>query len=1368
MATLIRRALVMLRAGFNVRVLSYLAACLSSALLCSLNGQVPSRPAALATGIDWSAFLGRQDLVWNRLPRGWGESAFIGNGRLGATIDEENGAFGWSVNRMDVVHDESRYPIGRAILRTAGAITGGEARLTLWDAEASGTVRTQRGEIHWRSFVSRSPEVIVVVLDGRGGERGATLDWSPALARPPRKVHNKTPFAPEDLHPPAAVTNAGSSITSVQTFIGGDAHAESIIRTDAANGERVYYVSIGYAKTGDAALREARSTTTAASHRGLAQLSDGERRWWHQYYPESFVSFPDARLQSYYWIQIYKLGAAMRPDGPILDLNGPWFNDTPWPAIWWNLNIQLTYSPLFRANRLGLAESLFKNLDRNRQALIANVPERLRGQAAAIGRSSGPDLVRKVDLATATSDASHEMGDLPWTLFYYWEYYHYTMDDAILRARLYPLLRLAIGNYLAYVQKGEDGLYHLPPTESPELAVVPDASYDLALLRWGLQTLVASATRLRIDDPLLPRWREVLTGLTPIARDSTGLWVGAGRPWKQSHRHYSHLLAIYPLGLITPDRPTDRTLIEASLRTWEREPSLFRGYSLTGGASMHAMLGQGDTALARLNQFLDFPKYMEPNTFYAEAGPVIETPLSAATTIQELFLQDWGSALRVFPAMPSVWKEAAFEHLRGDGAFLVSAVRANGRTAWVRIESLAGAPLRVVVPDWDKAVVRASSGAVPRVVRDTSGAFVFALAKGSWVVLAPNTVTPLPAIQPVSLPAATANPWPMLKPDSSAAVGTGSVRIQDQPQLAWWRESMKTRDQRLQWWRDARFGMFLHWGVYSQLAGMWNGTPVKGYAEHIQRIRRIPGAVYRDSAVDRFNPVHFNADEWVNTARRAGMRYMIITAKHHDGFAMYDSKVSNYNVVAATPFHRDPLRELRDAARRHGMKFGFYYSHAYDWQDPDAPGNDWDFDNPGGDRHLHGGVNWWEHEPRLLEKTRRYVDRKAIPQIVELIRNYDPDIMWFDTPSKLPPEENLRILRAARAAKPDLVINGRAVQEIPGGPEARFGDYASTADRPAELTRHAGDWEAIPTTNKSYGYHRADTTHKPPEHFVRLLAKAAARGGNLLLNIGPMGDGRFDPADIEILEGIGDWMSVNGESIRGTTRTPLPVQSWGQSMQKGNRLYLHVFDWPRNGRLQVAGVSTDVTKAWLLAEPNAPALAVHRLGARDVEIEVPLAPPDRWVSVVVLDCAGPIAADSVIRLSTIGPPIQLHVFDGRLEGSGIKYGDGKRGRDVAEGWNRMDSGVAWDVRISEPARFHVKVEYAAAPADTGTYDVSVGSSRLSARVIPTGTESVFAARDVGEVALQPGEYTIRVRPTRITGGELMRLRRIELTRITGS
>ncbi|HKH90222.1 MAG TPA: alpha-L-fucosidase [Gemmatimonadaceae bacterium] len=1331
------------------------------ALLVASRAGAQSAPAVR---IDWPSFLGRHDLVWPRLPASWGESAFIGNGDLGATIFQQNGQLSWRINRTRVVHAQSRYPIGRVTLETRGVQRSGTARLTLWNAEASGEVVTDSGTVRWRSYVSRTPSVIVIELSGTRGERRPDLRWEPAEARPPRKVARREAFLPEDLHPAAVVSKSARGIASLQTFVGGDAHAELIRRGPVTARGQLYYVSIGTGGSSDAAQRDAESEVAAAASLGEAKLASTQRAWWHDYYPASFLSFPDARLESYYWIQVYKLGSAMREDGPILDLAGPWFSDTPWPAIWWNLNAQLTYSPLFHANRLGLTESLFRNLDRRRQALIDNVPERLRGEAAAIGRSSGPDLVRTVDLATATSDAAHEAGNLPWMMYYYWQYYRTTMDERLLRERVYPLLSRAIGNYLGYVEKGTDGKYHLPKTHSPELATMPDANYDLALLRWGLQTLVTSAERLRLSEPRLPRWRDVLVNLTPYPTDSSGLLVGRDRPWKESHRHYSHLLAIYPLALLRPDHPDDRALIERSLATWESTPELFRGYSYTGSAAMHAMLGHGDSALVRMNKYLDAPRYMEANTFYAEAGPVIETPLAAANTLQELFVQDWGGAIRLFPAVPSAWKDASFHRLRTEGAFLVSGIRRAGRTALVRVESLAGQPCRLVVSDWTiTPVLRAKSGAAVRVRGSSNGQLELDIPKGGWAVLAPDTSAPLPAFAPVPLDSSQHHHWPALKPDSGRAAARTSSGPQDRPEMSWWRTSMQTRDARLAWWREARFGMFIHWGVYSQLAGSWRGSPVRGYAEHIQRIRKIPAAEYRAEAVAKFEPVKFDADEWVRSARQAGMGYMIITAKHHDGFAMFDSEISDYDVVQATPWHRDPMRELRDAAKRQGLRFGFYYSHAFDWGDADAPGNDWEYQNPGGDLNLHGGRDWWLTSPERLVTARRYVDRKAIPQIRELIAKYDPDILWFDTPHKLPPEENLRILRAAREAKPDIVINGRGVQPVPGGPETRFGDYANTADRPAEIYPHEGDWEAIPTTNESYGYHASDSSHKPPEHLVRLLAKAAARGGNLLLNIGPRGDGTFDAKDTAILAGVGRWMAVNGASIHGTTRTPLPPQIWGQSTLKGNRIYLHVFDWPANGKLHLSGLRSPVFGASLLARPGSPALAVTRLGPTDVEIAVPPTPVDPWDTVIALDCGVPMETAEGIWLPGAGPPLKLHVFDATIAGAGIAYGDGKRGNDVTQRWSDTSSTVTWTVRVSEPASYRLALEYAYASKDSaGTFEVSAGDARLPGTVRPTAGNSAFQVHDLGVVRLQPEVTRITVRGLRLVGADLMRLRNVVL------
>ena len=575
------------------------------------------------------------------------------------------------------------------------------------------------------------------------------------------------------------------------------------------------------------------------------------------------------------------------------------------------------------------------------------------------------------------------------------------------------------------------------------------------------------------------------------------------------------------------------------------------------------------------------------------------------------------------------------------------------------------------------------------------------------------------------------------------------------------------KDSRLSWWREARFGMFVHWGVYSTLSGTWQGKKYGGYGEHIQRMAKIPIPVYRREVAGSFNPTEFNADEWIRLAEEAGMGYFVITAKHHDGFAMYDSQVSDYNIVKATPFARDPMKELRAACAKYGVKFGFYYSHAFDWGEENGPGNDWDYQNPGGDKLLNGS-EWWLKDKDFLPKARKYVDEKSIPQLQELIRNYDPDIIWFDTPHKLPPEENLRILAAVRKAKPSMVINGRLVRGC--------GDYASTADRPAEFQTQSGDWEGVPTTNESYGYNENDHSHKPVAHFIQLLAKSAARGGNELMNIGPMGNGRIDQADVNILQGIFRWWKMNGQSIRGTVRTPLAVQAWGESTRKGNTLYLHVFDWPRDGKLVVGGLKTDVVKARLLAGDEA-ALSVSRTG-NDVTVTVPATAPDAADSVVVLECAGePLGEPRRLLVQNIATNL-LRSFDGQLKG-GLRFGAGKSSDAWANEWKKTSDEVVWPSRLSRAGTFEVRLVYDA-PMGTrqnrvqegdagkemvrahsgagGVFEVRIGETTLTGKVV-IGTN---VKADLGRVTLVPGSFEIRVLAKEITGEELFRLRAIEL------
>ncbi|MEA2707711.1 MAG: alpha-L-fucosidase [Phycisphaerales bacterium] len=576
----------------------------------------------------------------------------------------------------------------------------------------------------------------------------------------------------------------------------------------------------------------------------------------------------------------------------------------------------------------------------------------------------------------------------------------------------------------------------------------------------------------------------------------------------------------------------------------------------------------------------------------------------------------------------------------------------------------------------------------------------------------------------------------------------------------WWTPASRTRDERLQWWRDARFGCFIHWGVYADPAGEFEGKRSGSYSEHIMRSNQIPLKVYKEKIVANFNAEKFDANQWANLFQGAGMKYVIITAKHHDGFAMWPSDAYPYD-IRQTKFQGDPMRELADACRERGLKFGFYYSHAFDWEHPDAPGNDWDYDQPGGDKKLHGQEAWYDEHPEMLERAKTYVDKKAIPQLQELIKNYQPDILWFDTSGKLPFSEQIRIVEACRRADANVVINGRAAR----GVGRNWGDYNNTADNPAEVRPTEGDWESIPTVNNSYGYHQFDKNFKTPEFFIQLIAKVTAKGGNTLLNCGPTGAGEIDPDTTRIFKGIGRWMKVNGESIQRAGRTPLDRQAWGDSTVKRNTLYLHVFDWPSDGQLVVGGLRGDATSAYLLADPDKEALKIRRLNDDDVVVTVPREPLDKTDTVVVLRITGDIKAKPGRLLATNVKSNCLLAFDAITKGDHLRYGDGKSARYYVAGLEKPSDSLTWPVRLNDPAKFDVTLKYSTANANqTGAYKLKVDQKILEGTVKPTKSATTMEEVKLGTVQLYPGEYEIVLQPTKVPdGGDLMNVFEINLT-----
>jgi hypothetical protein len=355
----------------------------------------------------------------------------------------------------------------------------------------------------------------------------------------------------------------------------------------------------------------------------------------------------------------------------------------------------------------------------------------MRVDSMAVGRVSGPDAVSPIWI-TGGEKGPHELSNLVWAMHNYWLHYRHTMDDTMLRERLFPVLKASVNFVLRQLAPSKDGRLHLPEAISPEYPrPAADTNYDLSLLRWGCETLLAIDKRLALGDALAPKWRDTLARLTPFPVGAHGYLIGRDQPLDSSHRHFSHLLMVYPLHLVSGERPADRAIVEESLAHWIGFEGALRGYSFVAASAISSVLGKGDDAHRYLEDLIK--RFVKPNTMYLEAGPVIETPLSAAQALHEMLLQSWGDVIRVFPALPAAWKDVAFQDLRAEGAFLVSAVRRDGRTRFVRITSLAGQPVTLRAAVSDAEIIGARPGAVERV---SETVFRLALTKGETVIVA--------------------------------------------------------------------------------------------------------------------------------------------------------------------------------------------------------------------------------------------------------------------------------------------------------------------------------------------------------------------------------------------------------------------------------------------------------------------------------------------------------------------------------------------------------------------------------------------------------------------------------------------------------
>jgi alpha-L-fucosidase len=510
-----------------------------------------------------------------------------------------------------------------------------------------------------------------------------------------------------------------------------------------------------------------------------------------------------------------------------------------------------------------------------------------------------------------------------------------------------------------------------------------------------------------------------------------------------------------------------------------------------------------------------------------------------------------------------------------------------------------------------------------------------------------------------------------------------------------------------QWFNNSKYAMFIHWGLYSQAANQWQGKTYYGIGEWLMNTAKTSIGDYEKLA-KQFNPVKFNARAWVQLAKEAGMKYIVVTAKHHDGFAMFKSS-NPYNVVDATPFKRDPMKELAIACKEEGIKLGFYYSQTQDWHE----------------------INSWSNDQKNITFEQYFKD-KCLPQVKELLTNYGPiSLIWFDTPNDMTKEQSQTLVDLVKKNQPQALINSRIGNGV--------GDYSTYGDHEIPSSNVPGLWEAVNTSNDSWGYAWYDKNWKGPTEIATDLVSVVARGGNFMLNVGPRADGTMPETNARFLKTTGEWLKKHSEAIYGAKPSPwLTPFSWGDCTASGKKLYLFVSDWTPGKEIWLPGLKSSIKSVTM--SKGKEVLAFNKDADSWLHIKLPLRLKKELLEVITLELKDEPKVEATLGINPIGSTTLLSDFantKGARKGKAgwmEKFGEWKHKTNI-ESWSNDRSYAEWSIDVKHPGQYFVNLEYNAwKEADGNEWDlVTQDGEKLRLYTIET----------TGASAAQGGRYRFR-------------------------